>query len=194
MAYEAGPTGFGLYRSLTEAGIRCVVAAPSKLQRPSGDQVKTDAKDAVHLARLLRLGEVNAVAVPTVDQEAARDLVRVRENCRGDLMRARHRLSKLLLRQGIVYSGGQAWTGAHDRWLRRQRLDNPATRMAFESDYEAAVAITARRDRLDKAIAELAADSEFTPLVRRGVLPAWRVHADRVRSRGGDRRLAPVHR
>jgi transposase len=128
VTYEAGPTGFGLYRSLTAAGIRCVVAAPSKLQRPSGDRVKTDAKDAIHLARLLRLGEVTAVAVPSVEQEAARDLVRAREDCRGDLMRARHRVSKLLLRQGILYSGGQAWTGAHDVWLRRQHLDNLATR------------------------------------------------------------------
>lgn len=99
VAYEAGPTGFGLYRELTAAGIRCVVAAPSKLQRPCGDRVKTDAKDAVHLARLLRLGELTAVGVPSVDQEAARDLVRAREDCRGDPMRARHRLAKLLLRQ-----------------------------------------------------------------------------------------------
>ena len=92
--------------------MRCEVAAPSKLQRPSGDRVKTDQRDALHLARLLRLDEVTSVTVPSVDQEAARDLVRAREDCRGDLMRARHRLSKLLLRHGIVYSGGQAWTGA----------------------------------------------------------------------------------
>ena len=167
VAYEAGPTGFGLYRALNAVGVRCVVAAPSKLQRPPGDRVKTDAKDAVHLARLLRLGEITAVTVPTVDQEAARDLVRAREDCRGDLMRARHRLSKLLLRLGFVYSGGQAWTGVHDQWLRRQRFDHRATTMAFESGYEAVTAITARRGRLEKAIAELAAGSEFTPIVHR---------------------------
>jgi transposase len=167
VAYEAGPTGFGLYRTLTGAGVRCVVVAPSKLQRPSGDRVKTDARDAVHLARLLRLDEVTPVAVPSVDQEAARDLVRAREDCRGDLMRVRHRLSKLLLRHGIVYSDGRAWTGAHDAWLRRQRFTSPAVRMAFESDYDAVLTVEARRTRLDEAIAVMAADSEFTPVVRR---------------------------
>jgi transposase len=167
VTYEAGPTGFGLARALNAAGIRCVVAAPSKLQRPSGDRVKTDAKDAVHLARLLRLDEVTAVVVPTVEQETARDLVRAREDCRGDLMRARHRLSKLLLRQGIVYSGGQGWTGAHDAWLRRQSFASRPLQMAFESDYDAVLSVQGRRDRLDAAIDKLAADSEFTPIVRR---------------------------
>ncbi|WP_405070192.1 IS110 family transposase [Kribbella sp. NBC_01510] len=167
VAYEAGPTGFGLARSLTAAGIRCEVVAPSKLQRPSGDRVKTDAKDAVHLARLLRLDEFTPVSVPTVEQETARDLVRAREDARADLMRARHRLSKLLLRQGIVYSGGQAWTGAHDAWLRGQRFDSVALQLTFESDYDAVLAVQARRDRLDTAITAMAADSQFTPLVHR---------------------------
>ena len=170
VTYEAGPTGFGLYRSLTAAGIRCVVAAPSKLQKPSGDRVKTDARDAIHLARLLRMDEITPVAIPTADQEAARDLVRAREDCRGDLMRARHRLSKLLLRHGIVYYDGDAWTGKHDAWLRNQalpQLTSSATRLTFDSDYESVLAVKARRDRLDAAIAQMAADSEFTPLVRR---------------------------
>jgi transposase len=170
VTYEAGPTGFGLSRASSAVGIRCVVAAPSKLQRPSGDRVKTDAKDAIHLARLRRLDEVTAVVVPTVEQETARDLVRAREDCRGDLMRARHRLSKLLLRQGIVYSGGQAWTSAHDAWLRRigrQSFDSAPLQMTFESDYDAVLSVQARRCRLDAAIEQLAADSQFIPLVRR---------------------------
>ena len=170
VAYEAGPTGFGLYRRLTAAGIRCEVAAPSKLQRPAGDRVKTDARDALHLARLLRLDEIVSVVVPTPGQEAARDLVRAREDCRGDLMRARHRLSKLLLRHGIVYYGGKAWTGQHDLWLRREALPQltaQATRATFDSDYEAVLAVKGRRDRLDTLIEQLAAGSEFAAVVRR---------------------------
>ena len=165
--YEAGPTGFGLYRALTAAGVRCEVAAPSKLQRPSGDRVKTDQRDALHLARLLHLDEVTSVTVPSVGQEAARDLVRAREDARGDLMRARHRLSKLLLRHGIVYCGGQAWTGRHDAWLRQQHLPMPAARLAFDSDYDAVLTVAARRDRLDEAITAMAAESEFTEVTHR---------------------------
>ena len=135
VTYEAGPTGFGLARFLIGQGIDCLVAAPSKLQRPSGERVKTDVRDARHLARLLHLGEIVAVAVPSVEQEAARDLVRAREDVRGDLMSARHRLSKLLLRQGLVYGGGRAWTGAHERWLgvaRQTVFDRPGLRCAFD--------------------------------------------------------------
>jgi hypothetical protein len=129
--------------------------------------VKTDARDALHLARLLRLDEIVSVRIPTPAEEAARDLVRAREAARQDLMRARHRLSKLLLRHGIVYSGGKAWTELHDRWLRRQRFDSIATQAASEDAYETVVLATARRARLDEKITALAGDSEFTPLTRR---------------------------
>lgn len=91
VAYEAGPTGFGLARALTAAGVRCVVVAPSKLERPPGDRVKTDKRDAARLARLLHIGELPVVRVPTEAEEAARDLVRSREDARADLMSARHR-------------------------------------------------------------------------------------------------------
>lgn len=170
VAYEAGPTGYGLYRVLSEAGIRTEVVAPSKLQRPAGDRVKTDAKDAVHLARLLRMDELTSVAVPTVEQETARDLVRAREDTRGDLMRSRHRLGKLLLRHGIIYNDGNAWTAKHHSWLNShaaQQLPNRSVRLAFDADYDAVLATEARRDRLDAAIAEMAADSEFTGVVNR---------------------------
>ena len=164
--YEAGPTGYGLARFLDSGGIGCVVAAPSKLQRPAGHRIKTDARDAEHLCQLLRLGQIAEVRVPETDQEAARDLVRAREDVRGDLMRARHRLSKLLLRQGILYSG-KAWTATHERWLRTQHMDAAARQLAFEDGLEAVVLITDRRDRLDAAIEAMAADSSYTPLVRR---------------------------
>jgi transposase len=166
-AYEAGPTGFGLYRALTGAGFRCEVAAPSKLTRPSGDRVKTDARDALLLAQLLQVGQITSVRVPTVAEEAARDLVRAREDVRGDLMRARHRVSKLLLRHGHVYYGGKAWTVPHQAWLHRIRFDQPGTQAAFEADLEAVGFALARRDRLDATIAAMAADSEFTPVVRK---------------------------
>jgi transposase len=165
--YEAGPTGFGLARSITAAGIGCSVAAPSKLIRPAGDRVKTDARDAAHLARLLHLGQITEVTIPSLEQEAARDLVRAREDCRGDLMSARHRVSKLLLRQGIVYSGGKAWTCEHDRWLHRHHFDHPALQLAFDSALDVMTACLDRRHRLDRAITAMAANSEFTPVVHR---------------------------
>jgi transposase len=167
VSYEAGPTGFGLARSLTAAGIECVVAAPSKLMRPAGDRIKTDTRDARHLARLLRVGEIVEVTVPSVEQEAARDLVRAREDCRQDLMSARHRLSKLLLRQGIVYYGGKPWTVTHERWLRAQRFDAPGLQLAYEAAFDAVLATAARREHLDAAITAMAADSPFTPVVHR---------------------------
>ena len=167
VVYEAGPTGFGLSRALTTAGIRCEIVAPSKIQRPAGDRVKTDARDAMHLARLLRLDEIVSVTVPTVEREAARDLVRARDDVRGDLMRARHRVSKLLLRQGIVYYGGRAWTGAHLVWLQAQHFDAPGLQFAYDAAHEAVLQAEARRGRLDKAVTAMAADSEFTPVVHR---------------------------
>jgi len=165
--YEAGPTGFGLARAFASAGIRCVVVAPSKLERPPGDRVKTDRRDARRLAHLLHIGEVPGVRVPTVAEEDARDLVRARDAVRADLMRARHRASKLLLRHGIVYSGGKAWTGQHRSWLAAQRFELPGTRAAFDEALDAVLSVTARRDRLDREIAVMAARPQWAPVVSR---------------------------
>jgi transposase len=151
---------------LAAAGIACTVAAPSKIPRASGDRVKTDRRDAERLARLLRLGELVAVRVPEPHEEAARDLVRAREDARGELMRARHRLSKLLLRHGVVYDAS-AWTLAHDAWLRRQRFDSRALQLTLEESYAAAVQAKTRRDALDQAIAELACEPPFADIVGR---------------------------
>ena len=116
-AYEAGPTGYGLARELAKRRVECVVAAPSKIPRASGDRVKTDRRDAELLVRLLLAGKLHAVRVPGLEEEALRDLVRAREAVRVDLMRCRHRLSKLLLRHGIRFDDGPAWTERHRDWL-----------------------------------------------------------------------------
>jgi transposase len=166
VAYEAGPTGYGLARACAAVGISCIVAAPSKIPRASGDRVKTDRRDAERLARLLRLGELVAVRVPEPHEEAARDLVRAREDARGELMRARHRLSKLLLRLGLVYDAS-AWTFAHDRWLRRQRFGSRPLAIAFDESYAAVLQAKTRRDALDQAISELAAEPPFADVVGR---------------------------
>lgn len=166
VAYEAGPTGYGLARACAAAGIACMVAAPSKIQRAPADRVKTDRRDAERLARLLRLGELVAVRVPAPHEEAARDLVRAREDARGELMRARHRLSKLLLRHGLVYEQ-RAWTLAHDDWLRRQHFASRPLALAFDEGYAAVLQAKTRRDALDQAIAELAAEPPFAETVGR---------------------------
>jgi transposase len=105
--------------------------------------------------------------VPSEAEEAARDLVRAGEDVRGELMRARHRTSKLLLRQGIVWSGGTAWTGAHHGWLRRQSFAPAGLQIAFDSAYEAVLLAESRRDRLDKAITAMAAEPAWAPVVTR---------------------------
>jgi len=166
VAYEAGPTGYGLARACAAAGIACTVAAPSKIPRASGDRVKTDRRDAERLARLLRLGELVPVRVPEPHEEAARDLVRAREDARGDLMRARHRLSKLLLRHGLVYDA-TAWTLAHDGWLRRQRFVSKPLALTFDECYGTVLQAKTRRDALDVAIVELAMEPPFTEIVGR---------------------------
>ena len=172
VTYEAGPTGFELARALAEEGIACQVAAPSKLLRPSGEWVKTDRRYAILLARLARNNDIVAVRVPTRSREGARDLVRSRADARGDLMTARHRLSKMLLRRGIVYDGARTWTRIHDAWLRRVRRDHvigmgPSALAAFDDAYDTVVHTTARRDRLDEAIAGLYHDGELAPTARR---------------------------
>jgi transposase len=165
VVYEAGPTGYRLARACAGAGIDCVVAAPSRV-RAAADRVKTDRRDAERLARLLRLGEIAPVRIPTLEEEAARDLVRAREDARGDLMRARHRLSKLLLRHGLVYDA-TAWTRMHDAWLRRQRFDGGPLAIVFDECYGRMLDAKSRRDTLDKAIAELAATPPYVDVVER---------------------------
>jgi len=149
--YEAGPTGYGLARELARRGVECVVAAPGKIPRASGDRVKTDRRDAEHLARLLLAGRLCPVRVPGEREEALRDLVRAREDLRGDLMRARHRLSKLLLRHGVRYQG-RAWSERHLAWLARIELGEQAAQAAL-IDYRGAIeTLVHRRSQLERLI------------------------------------------
>lgn len=115
---------------------------------------------------MIRIGELPTVVIPSEGHEAARDLVRAREDVRGDLMRARHRLSKLLLRQGIVYDGS-AWTGIHEKLLRTLTFARPGVRFAFEEGFDTVSATSARRDRLDARIALMAAEPAWAPIVGR---------------------------
>jgi transposase len=168
VAYEAGPTGFGLARALQAAGVRCVVAAPGKIERPASDRVKTDRRDAERVLRLLMIGGLHPVRVPTLSEEALRDLVRAREDVRGDLMRARHRLSKLLLRHDVRFDGGGgAWTQRHRAWLAGVDLGQRGAQVTLH-DYVGAIdALLVRRAGLEAAIGELIPDSPWAQTVAR---------------------------
>jgi transposase len=141
-AYEAGPTGYGLARALARRGVECVVAAPSMIPRASGERVKTDRRDAEHLVRLLLAGKLHPVRVPGAEEEALRDLVRAREAVRLDLMRCRHRLSKLLLRHGIRFDDGRAWTERR-AWLADVALGWPAAQSTLADAIGAVDTLTA---------------------------------------------------
>jgi transposase len=155
VAYEAGPTGYGLARELAKRGVGCVVAAPSKIPRASGDRVKTDRRDAELLARLLLAGKLHTVRVPGPEEEALRDLVRAREAVRVDLMRCRHRLSKLLLRHGIRYEDGGAWTDRHRQWLSTVTLELAPAQTTLLDARGAIDALCHRREQLEREIITL---------------------------------------
>ena len=146
--YEAGPTGFGLYRAAMAAGVSVEVIAPGKTPRGPSDRVKTDRKDAELLARLLLAGSLTAVVVPPVEIEAARELMRSHDACRRDLMTARHRVSKMLLRHGRVYPEPSTWTSRHRRWLSAQQFDEAASELVFADAIAAVDGLTARKAQI----------------------------------------------
>jgi len=166
-SYEAGPTGYGLARELARRGVECVVAAPSKIPRASGDRVKTDRRDAEHLVRLLLAGTLHAVRVPGPEEEALRDLVRAREAVRQDLMRCRHRLSKLLLRHGIRFDDGPAWSDRHRAWLATVALPEAAAQATLLDAIGAVDALAHRRVRLERRIVAMLPDSPWQVQVGR---------------------------
>ncbi len=168
VAYEAGPTGYGLARALQAAGVGCVIAAPGKIERPSQDKIKTDARDAERLVRLLMIDGLHPVRVPTPEEEALRDLVRAREDLRGDLMRARHRLSKLLLRHDVRYEDTSSrWGERHRSWLGKIDLGERGAQLTMSEYIGAIDALCLRRDTLEAAIVELVPGSPWAEDVAR---------------------------
>lgn len=165
--YEAGPTGFGLAREARRHGLDVRVIAPGSVPKGPGDRVKTDRRDAIRLVRLLAAGELRFVFVPSVEDEAFRDLIRCIEDVRGDLMRARHRLSKFLLRRGHRYAEARAWTVRHRRWLRALNFEDCCAQAAM-ADYLAAVEFLAgRRATLLEVLDQQVPECAHAPVIAR---------------------------
>ena len=164
--YEAGPTGFGLYRHLSERGVDCVVIAPGLVPRRPGERIKTDPRDARKLARLHAAGLLEPIYVPTPALEAARDLIRAREDARLERMRARHRLGKMVLRNDRRMPT-KTWGVARRRWLGQQRFVEPPRQAAFDDYLHALDLVDARIQLLEREIAALAAQPPFAALVGR---------------------------
>jgi transposase len=173
VAYEAGPTGYALHRQLTTLGIDCMVVAPSLIPKQSGNRVKTDRRDALKLARLLRSGDLTPVWVPDAAHEALRNLVRARADAKADQLRAKHRLSKFLLRQGCRPPVGvRNWSLRHMQWLRQLEFEHLPDRVVF-ADYLAEVTAAGERiKRLETALHQCAQRSSQVAVI--GALQAFR--------------------
>lgn len=160
-AYEAGPCGYVLQRQLASAGVACQVVAASLIPRKPGDRIKTDRRDARKLAELLRAGLLTEVRPPSEAEEALRDLCRCREDARADLMRARHRLGKMLLRRDLRYVEGRPWTEQHRSWLWSLKLGHAAERMVLEDYLLAVEQVSTRLATLDAQLKELAEQEPY---------------------------------
>jgi transposase len=163
--YEAGPSGYVLYRYLTGKGLACDVVAPSLIPRRPGDKVKTDRRDAVELARLLRSGDLTAVYVPTVEDEAIRDLCRARDAARVTLKDAKLRLKAFLLRLGLHYVGRADWNAAHKRYLAKVVCPTPAQQIVFQEGVRAVAEQVDRLARIEAELHELAPRWSRYPVV-----------------------------
>ena len=163
--YEAGPTGYGLYRQIKSLGHDCLVVAPSLVPKKAGDKVKTNRRDAISLARQLRAGDLTAVWVPDPRHEAMRELARARGAAVEDLRRKRQQISSFLLRHGRHYPGKRTWSKSHLNWLASQKLEHAEQRIAFE---EILLAMRQAQERivgLDQAIAVAVPDWSLAVVV-----------------------------
>ena len=170
--YEAGPCGYWLSRYLTKKDDVCWVVAPSLIPKKAGDRVKTDRRDAMQLARLMRSGDLTPVYVPAVDDEALRDLSRAREDTRRALQAATLRRKAFVLRHDICSIGRANWRPAHLRWLSAVGCPTPAHPMVFQEDVQTVTAQSERRGRLELALHEQVHTWRFYPVVE--ALQAWR--------------------
>lgn len=170
--YEAGPTGYELARLLASLDVRCEVIAPSLIPARPGDRVKTDRRDASRMALLFRAGQLSGVRVPTVAEEAVRDLCRARADMIIDQTRARHRLGKFLLRHGRVWRDGDNWTLKHMVWIRSQRFEDPALTATFGHYQATLVAREAAVEAIDADLRVWFARAPFADAVSR--LAAYR--------------------
>ncbi|QTC39916.1 IS110 family transposase [Bacillus sp. V3] len=153
VCYEAGPTGYPLYRLFLALGIHCEVIAPSLIPKRPGERIKTDRRDSLRLAQLYRAGELTSIYVPTEEDEALRDLVRCREDAKEDELRIKHRLSKFLLRNNIKPpSGVNKWTVKYFNWLDTLKFENPHLRIVYQEYYHQLKEIKQRLLRLEKEI------------------------------------------
>ena len=165
LVYEAGPCGYWLYRYLTQKGHVCWVVAPSLIPKKPGDRVKTNRRDAIKLARLMRSGDLTPVYVPKVEDEAIRDLCRAREDAIRDLKTAKFRLKAFLLRQDIRYTGRATWGPAHLRWLSEVGCPTPAQQIVFQEYVRAVTEHTERLQRLEQALHEHVNTWRLQPVV-----------------------------
>jgi transposase len=164
-AYEAGPCGYSLYRYLTKKGFDCIVVAPSLIPKRAADRVKTDRRDAVQLARLLRSGDLNPIYVPRPEDEAIRDLCRAREDAVSDLKDAKVRLKSFLLRLDIRYTGRANWNRAHLRWISRVVCPTPAQQIVFQEYLRAVSQRTEQVATIETELEDLTKTWRLYPLV-----------------------------
>jgi transposase len=165
-AYEAGPCGYVLHRYLTTQGLQCRIVAPSLIPKRPGDRVKNDRRDAVEIARLLRSGDLTPVYVPSVDDEAMRDLCRARDAARVTLKAAKLRLKSFLLRQGLHYTGRANWTDAHRRYLAKVVCPTPAQQIVFQESVRAVDEQVDRLQRIEHELLDLAPKWRLYPVVQ----------------------------
>ncbi|MDR5839455.1 IS110 family transposase [Caballeronia sp. LZ034LL] len=163
--YEAGPCGYELYRRLIGQGVDCTVCAPSLIPRKPGERVKTDRRDAIKLVRSLRAGDLSTVYVPSVEDEAFRDLARAWASAREDLRQARQRLKSFLLSHGVRYAARADWGPAHRRWLSKYSFESAWRQLAFEEHRRSIDDRVAQCERLEVALREAVIEWSFYPVV-----------------------------